>query len=352
MDFNAARSVLLCLRYGIGDVVMEMPAIEALRRRLPSSRITALGAHPATELLENDPRVDEVIRVQDWGLQHWADLGNPSIKAGIGDWLEERRFDLIFDVSHAVFAVQDVIWRRETQILDTGGALQNEALHDEGCGMEAIKKAVKAGWGLEVPSQLHPRIHLLPVDEHSAEQFLRKHLISDSSPIGLSPVASSPLKQWPAARFAAVADRLIEENRSRLLLFCGPDRKAAEALLTHMQNAKSAVNVGNMHLLRTAALLARCKVFICNDTGLMHVAAAAGTPVVALFGPTSPRIYLPCHNGSIAVDAWNDDCRYRKNASFGPPECLVSMRCLVGPGSCIHKAQMEDVLNAVRSFLR
>lgn len=80
MDLYSAQRVLVCLRYGIGDVVMQTAALDALRRALPTACITALGARPAIELLEHDPRIDELVCTQDWGLRHWGDTGTPKIK--------------------------------------------------------------------------------------------------------------------------------------------------------------------------------------------------------------------------------------------------------------------------------
>ncbi|RJP19820.1 MAG: hypothetical protein C4520_12080 [Candidatus Abyssobacteria bacterium SURF_5] len=66
MQFCAARRILLCLRYGIGDFVMETPVLQALRESSPHAHITAAGAYPAIELLEGDPRIDALMCIQKW----------------------------------------------------------------------------------------------------------------------------------------------------------------------------------------------------------------------------------------------------------------------------------------------
>jgi ADP-heptose:LPS heptosyltransferase len=94
------RDVLVGLRYGIGDVVMQHPALEALRRALPRARVTAVAAPPATELLDDLRLVDEVVSVARWGISHRWDEGGPGTGGAVHAWLAERRFDLFLDVRH------------------------------------------------------------------------------------------------------------------------------------------------------------------------------------------------------------------------------------------------------------
>ena len=84
--------------------------------------------------------------------------------------------------------------------------------------------------------------------------------------------------------------------------------------------------IAPVHLRGTAALLAQCRVLICNDTGLMHLAAAVGTPVVAVFACTSPRLYLP--RGGTAVARWAQPCSHVVHDDFGVAPCVAGARCL------------------------
>jgi heptosyltransferase I len=351
MLLDSAKRVLFCLRYGIGDVVMETPILGALWHTLqPGGRIKALGARPAIELLEKDPRISRLYSVQDFGLRHWGDRGTKEIKTKIREWLRLQKYDLILDVSHAVAAVKEVIWQQETAILDTNTAVQHEILRNGCGGVAAIKKGICEGWGLRVPETATPRIHLEPSDFVFADRFLKNLDASDSPVLAISPVASSPLKQWPIAHFAEIADRLIEETGLKLLIFCGPQQNAGFALFSAMRRRARVAVIGNIHLSRVAALLARCAVFLCNDTGLMHIAAAVSTPVIALFGPTSASIYLPPAENTIAISG-SIDCSYRRVHSFGPPECVIANRCLIGEQSCICSVNVSQVQEAIWALL-
>jgi ADP-heptose:LPS heptosyltransferase len=350
MHLPFVRRILLCVRYGIGDLVMETPVITSLRQQLPRAQIIALGAHPALELLENDPAVDALASVQDWGLNHWGDAGNGKVRQTIADWLVQERFDVIIDPSHAVMAVGETIWESAATILDTCNDAQEKVLREGRGGVAAIKAAVQSGWGLHVQAELNPRIHIDAEDEELADRFLLRHGLADRSPIGISPVASSPLKRWPVERQAAAADWIIECSGRSLLLFCGAQREIAASLLSAMRHRDKVVTVGRLHLRRIAALLARCSSFLCNDTGLMHIASAVGTPAIAVFGPTSPAIYLPVETASTAV-CGNVPCPHRLTTTFGPPSCIIAGRCLVREESCITSVSTNQVMSALSGYL-
>jgi ADP-heptose:LPS heptosyltransferase len=345
VDLTSANHLLICLRYGIGDLVMETPVLDGLRRLLPRALIKAVGSRPAIELLQDDPRVDEVSAVQDFGVRHWGDPGDGEIRECIRSWLRRQKYDLVLDVSHAAMAVRNVIWEEETAILDASGEAHDLALKEGLCGAAAIKRAVRAGWGLNVPEDLTPRIHFGKGDLRFAEEYLRGLRIQGAELIGFSPIASSPLKRWPPERFAAVADRMIRGTGCRLLLFCGPQQNMANRMLNHMHHPGAVTVVGPIHLRRVAVLLARCMLFVGNDTGLMHMAAALGVPTVGIFGPTCPAIYLP-HGFHTRGVASRIPCQYRITEAFGPPECISQSRCLKGLGTCIDQVQAADVLAA------
>ncbi len=348
MNLSASRKILLCLRYGIGDLVMELPVLGVLRSAAPAARITALGARPALELLAGDRRVDRLSCVQDWGFRHWGDYGTPTIRTAIREWFAAEAFDLVLDPSHAVMGAGAAIWDSRATILDAGSDLQDRALATGLDGLAAINAAVQAGWGISIPAAAVPRLELAAAEISFAAGFLRTHGLA-GRPVGFSPVASSPLKRWPVARFAALADRLIENGES-LLLFAGPQRQFGEDIRRRLRRPERAVAVGPLHLRRVAALLARCRLFLGHDTGLMHLAAAVGTPLVALFGPTSPQIYLPGQVPAIACGG-RDGCTWRKTRAFGPPKCVMEGRCLAGKRSCIDEVDLAQVWDAVAGVL-
>jgi ADP-heptose:LPS heptosyltransferase len=344
------RKILLCLRYGIGDLIMETPALDALRRAAPEARIFALGARPAIELLKDDPRVDEVVCVQDWGFEHWGDPGTPETRGRFRAWMDNEGFDLVLDPSHAVMGVAETIRSCCVSVRDAGSGIQERVLLQGRRSVAAIRAAVRAGWEIEVPESLEPQLSLQGADHLFAENFLASHEIGEDSIVGVSPVASSPLKRWPLEHFSAVVEEM-SQSFGRVLLFIGPQDDAGALIAGRLRDPRTVIPVGPLHLRRVAALLYRCRLFIGNDTGLMHMAAAVGTPLVAIFGPTSPSIYLPRQVPAFALGA-NRPCPRRRTDAFGPPECVTAGRCLEGDRSCIDSVDSEDVLKVAHILHR
>jgi len=349
MDIAAAQHILICLRYGIGDLIMELSALDTLRRSAPRARITALGAPPALDILDDDPRIDEVHSVHQWGFSHWGDPGDAHSTNQVNAWLRENDFDLVLDASHAVIGVRDAIRASGLPIRDTFEWMHNEALSSGLDGIAAIQHAVQIGWGLNVPHDLPRRIHLSFADHAFARRLVEANLPGSSPLCALSPVASSSLKRWPIPRLAKLADQLAEQHDARILFFCGPQTWTVEEFLRHRELHSPLLVIGDLHLKRIAALLGQCDLYVGNDTGLMHIASALNVRVTAIFGPTSPRIYLP--RGSRAAPSQRE-CLHRREHAMGPPFCIVQEQCAHNMRSCVDDVDVESVFQAATSLWR
>lgn len=344
MELADAHRILICLRYGIGDLIMELPVIDALRSAAPTARITALGARPAVDLLAGDPRIDNIFSVQQWGYRHWGDAGNTETTAKVNAWLRESRFDLVLDASHAVIGVRDALRASTLPLRDTFEWMHNEGLAKDLDGVSAIQYAVHIGWGLHVSAPVPPKIHLAAEDLAFAQRLLENNLSGDGPLCAISAVASSPLKRWPIERLARLADALGEQFALRFLLFCGPQAWTAEAFLRAGEHRYPLLILGDLHLKRVAALLGLCDFYVGNDTGLMHIASAMGARATAVFGPTSQRIYLP--RDSRAVYSTRE-CLHRRETSMGPPACIVQGECIQSQRSCVDDIDVASVIDAV-----
>ncbi len=343
--FLTANRLLVCLHYGIGDVVMQMPILDALKSTFSDKRITLLGAQPALELFADDPDWQMTQSIQQWGVKHLGDEGDPLIQKQIAQWLDRQQFDVILDPSHAATAVKAVVWQRKCAFLDTQPQLAASAFK----GIESMKASVREGWGLEVPSETRPSLRLKHARLQAAERFMRPQVIGFKGILGISAVASSPLKRWPVDRLAQVAERLAYRLGWQVLVFSGPQQRFAQELAICMQRPPL-MTESVLHLLDTAALIEICSLLICNDTGLMHMAGAIGTPMLAIFGPTAEHIYFPSGSNTRAVSS-KVACPHRLLNRFGPSPCLTAGRCLIGPDSCIHSISVSEVLQAAEALV-
>ncbi len=351
MSLTKARKVLICLRYGIGDLVMQLPAISELRRQLTEAHITAVGSRPAIDLLEGDARVDQLVNVHDFGLTHWGDYGNDAIRSAIRSWLHERHFDLIIDPSHATMAFGMAVWdTTPAALLDTGNGLEDSVLENGVSGLGAIREAVRIGWGVDVPGDRQPELPIGKEERNYARALLQKYGMGDLRPFAVSPVASSPLKRWPVESVAAAARRILDQySDSRVLILSGDQEDLGRSVERSIGSPRKTRVVPPTDLRRTGAIIEQCRAFLCNDTGLMHLSAAVGTPTVAVFGPTSPAIYRPPETEGLGGDV---ACPHRLERAFGPPRCVVEARCLTGRRSCIDEVRVEMVCDTLMRVTR
>jgi len=192
--------------------------------------------------------------------------------------------------------------------------------------------------GIEVE---RPVVEFYPRAE---EQERAQALLAKAHPLvaihpagGRNPGMYLPAKRWPPERFATIADRIIEPLGGAVVLIGGPgDERVAAAVIEHMTNEPLDLT-GQLTWGETGAMLERCDLCLGNDTGAMHLAVAMGAPVVAIFGPSDPRIYGPYDDRSVAL--W-------KGSESPPP-----LRQVKPEDASIEAVTMEEVWEAVQRLL-
>lgn len=281
----------------IGDTLLAIPVIRAVRAQWPQARIVLLTGYNARALLENNPYLDEIIEFDPRGCDSGAAqfmhlvarLRRMRFEAG---FVLNRSFHsaLIPALAHvrlrAGFASEGRTWLLNRPVpYDTGKS-------EIDCYFDVLRAVAP-----QVPTD--PALALWISDSEHAEA--RRHLqeawgenIPPTRLVGIQPGASLPEKRWPAARFACLADALVQSDpKARIVLLGGPDeRAAADAMLEHCA-AQTRIQardfVGRFDLRGSLALLAQLGLFVGSDTAILHSANALHVPTVALFGPTNPR---------------------------------------------------------------
>ncbi|MCW8196138.1 glycosyltransferase family 9 protein [Proteobacteria bacterium 005FR1] len=348
-----SHRVLLCLRYGIGDVVMEMPALRGLRAAIPDAEITVLGARPALELFEGDPDFQALICIHDFGFRHWGDLGDADARQRFHEWFVNAGFSCVYDPFHAVFGAQNSLTQSGVPWRNCDTELRQPDQLTGGHGIAAIWECAVEQWDLA--NQRHrqppaPTLHLPDSARESARQRLASWSADETrETIGIAPIASSELKRWPLENMLDVIRWLIDDRQKRVLIFgLGEDDSSFRQAVRGVADEADLAVLSQTHLQETAALVSHCRAFVSNDTGLMHLAACVGVPTVGIFGPTAAHIYLPYD--SLAVTS-NRPCDYRLHEYFGPPRCVHEDRCLIAERGCIHDIPVEAVQLALNRLM-
>jgi heptosyltransferase-2 len=184
-------------------------------------------------------------------------------------------------------------------------------------------------------------VGVLEADICEARRIMKMHGVDQSSPIiGINPGASyGGAKRWPADRFAAAADAMAHEFSARILIFGAPkEAEVAEQVAAGM-SSRPVVLAGQTTLGQLMALIRECALFVTNDSGPMHLAAALGVPQLAIFGSTS----------EIATGPLSQQARVIKNQVDCNPcflrECPIDFRCMLG-------ISVQRVVESAREVLR
>ena len=315
------------------------PLLRALRRRHPDARITVVTKAAFAPLLAHNPRVTEVI-----GWDETQSL------AALGRQLKGRGFSHLLDLHGSLrsLALRRYVggpWETYPKHRVARAVLirtQREVYRDH---RPVAERYFDAARGLDVePDKGSLEMFLPRPTLRAAEEFLAAHGIGAVRQlIAVAPGAAHFTKRWPLHHWCALVRRLVENGNDVVVVGGAEDREVGDAVA--VAGAERAVRAaGEFDLPGSAALLKRSRALVSGDTGVMHLASAVGTPVVALFGPTvEPFGFFPYHAKATVLER---ELYCRPCTSHGGPKCPeVHHRCM-------QDLTPEDVLEALRRLPR
>lgn len=282
----------------IGDVVMISPALDALRRTYPDARIDAIVRPAVADCFAGHPSIDGVV-VQD-PKRHRGIVGTLRFAAE----LRRRRYDLavLFQKAFgaALLARLAGVPRRVGYDTDRRGWLLTDSISETPASRAQHHVeyflGVARGAGCATGNGARPRVSF-PLDADSrafAETFLAQRGAGRFTWLAaFAPGASKPGRAWHADRFAALAELLARDYDAGIVVLGGPSDRTEAAFILHAAGKAGIDAVGATTVRGMAAIVERCRVFVGNDSGPMHVAAALDVPVLALFGPGTPAKTAP-----------------------------------------------------------
>ena len=344
--------------YGIGDVLMTTPALRVLKENYPDWEITYLAMFRSTyQALLGNPDVDHLIYF-------------PFLKQGKVESLRyilsmRGKFDITINffpsnrseyniLAYLLGAPKRIGHRylrcdkRELNFLKNITIKEDPELH-------AVEENLRLLTLLDIPKE---KIHRYPLqyfvaeDEvHFRESFLREKGLENHLLIGFHPGSSvfknHIKKRWPKDKFVELAKRFLADiPGSRILLFGGPEDEEVKDYIAE-KVGEGAISVKTETLREATAIMSRCSLFVTNDSGLMHLAAALQVPVVAIFGPTNPRWVGPWTEQKriVRLNLPCSPCFYYSPKPMSCPAGL-DFACLKDlPVDMVYKASME-LLNA------
>lgn len=328
----------------LGDLLLNGPAVRALKIRFPQARLTMLVQPHLVEAVAGNPDVDDVMPYDKNGVERgwWPTLAlvwrlrrrafdmvvilNPSKRSNIIAFLSDIPIRVGYDRKWGFLLTHrlpDRKYRGERHEVEYNLDLVRVV------GAETADRRLVMPWG--------------PEDAAWVDRWLRQQQGNGEEPlVAVHPGTSSPSKRWPLERFAAVVDRL-EEVGVRVVLVGGTEEADGAARLAASLRAQPLNAVGALSLRRLAALLHRCRALVSNDSGPVHVAAAVGTPTVVVFGRTLPGVsatrWGPWGEGHV-VAQHDVGC-----VTCDPDRCPIEYQCLLSVSA---EEVVEAVLRTVR----
>jgi heptosyltransferase II len=336
LDSQSIRRIFIRSTNWIGDAVMTTPAMGRVRAAFSRAEITVAANPTVAQLLLHHPACDRIMVYDKKGVHH----GLGGLLRFCGE-VRRERFDLAILFQNAI----------EAAIMTTVAGIPRRAGYNTDCRGLLLTHSV-SGWRrarrfhhTEYYLTMLARLGLKGGDGrlrlHCTEEELewaREQLATDGW-VAINPGATyGSAKRWFPERFAAVADELAGEFSARILLVGGPEeRSIAEEVAANMRTQPLNL-AGKTSVRELMALLSQCRLLVTNDSGPMHVAAAVGVPIVAVFGSTDHTTTSPLA----------PSCRIVREPTVCAPclktSCPTDHRCMTA-------VSVTDVLEAARSLL-
>lgn len=349
--------ILLLAPLPIGDTIFCAPTAAALRETYPKARITALVHSTTADLMRSVAGVDEVLVLpigRDW--RGAAQLAK-TVKR-----LRARRFDVAIDFSSPAYKwlpfLAGVPLR--TYMKFDHGWWFLPGKHRRWRDAHAAEHYYDCADELDLPpwreADSTVRLRVPNAARREAKRYLETHGIARGKDrlIAIHPGGAmlGGVKRWPAERYAELADALRERWDARILLFGGPDEAKLVAEVARAMRGPSLQVAGDLSLMASFAAIASCALFVGNDSGLLHAAAALGTPYVGVYGPTAVSNFhpLPHRPGQGVVVTPHSACRSPRYFVGG--DVVWSRPCCDGVCEALASVSAERVLAVASLLLR
>jgi len=374
--------ILIINPFGIGDVLFSTPLISAIKKRSPGTNIGYICNIRTKEILDTNPEINEVfVFERDEYRALWKKSKAECVRKLLNFWgeIKDRRFDKVIDLSlgreYAFFSWLIGIKERKGFNYKGRGRFLTHRIPFDGfndkpvaeyyldivgsrLAASLLARTVKSGNGYyssEAEGRVENRklktvLITTDTDEAYIDDFLRKEGIKEEDLlVGIVPGGGASYgsekagyKRWGYERFALLSDKIASLG-AKVVLFGGPtEGKLIKDVALKMQNRP--VIAPEMKIREAACLIKRCKLIICNDGGILHMAVSQNVPTISIFGPTDEKVYgpYPASQKHIVIKS-NIECRpcYKR---FKLPECDTK--------GCLEGISVGEVFDVACSQLR
>lgn len=331
------KKIIVRMPNWIGDLVMATPILSDLRKKFPEAEITVMCQKPLSELLQEDPDINEIFAFEKLPCAFLRKVERRDVISRIREGKYDLGLLLTNSFSSAWWFYRGQVENRvgfsghfRSLLLNNTPDLPKD-IHQ----VEAYKHLLKP-LGIPVSTTL-PRIFLKDEEVKEAKELLEQRGASKHKVIGISPGAAfGPSKRWPEENFFALVEKLSKDPSLRIVIV--GDSSVTPFAKKIVRAFDSVIDLtGTTSLRMLCSIISLCDLFLTNDSGPMHIAAALKVPLIALFGSTSPQKTGPYKHGEILY----------KNVSCSP--CFKRVCPIDFP--CMKKITVKEVYQKVCSAL-
>lgn len=309
---NITPDKILVIDFGqLGDVVLSLPALRAIRQRFPRAHITVLCGLPPSYIVRMSGAANDVMALDRVKLKYGNKIQSVYTILKLVREVRQRHFDLVIDlqslnetnlltyVSRAPFRLGA---RRQGRTLEF---LLNIKPPREDLTKHQLDRFLDVLLPLGI-RDVDRRVVLptVPQDNRAVDAILEKAGLEKGQLLaGLNPGGGFAGRRWHKDNFAAVGERLAASYGTKVAVFAGPEETSLAREVVQQMPKGAGIALDRLTIPQLVSAIARCAVFITNDTGPMHIATAVGTPVIALMNRPTPSLFDPMGEGNCVMRA-------------------------------------------------
>ena len=285
IDLDQIRRILILRMGPLGETLLTTPVIRALRRRFPEAYIAYMVAPGREDLVSENPNLDEVITYSVSIPKLIYNMAKRSFQMAV---VLQPTFRLVL---HTFLA--RIPFRIGFETNSGKGRLLHVAVANNINQHETTRYLdVVRGIGIE-PDSEEPEMFVNPVAQKWADDFLASVGVPSDRPlIGLNPGSGSESRRWSKTGFAQVGDQLHQEYNAQIFITAGDAEGSLPHEVADLMSCSPVILTG-ITPMQLGAMLQKCRLYISNDTGPMHMSTAVKIPTIALFGASNPRQWGP-----------------------------------------------------------
>ncbi|MFH1455959.1 MAG: glycosyltransferase family 9 protein [archaeon] len=345
------RNILMLKFWGFGNIIMATPTIRAVKKKYPFAKITFVTLSKNKNILEKNLDVDEIIYFQVENLsQVVKDVLNLMLT------FRKNKYDLILDLEQfartsSILAYLSGTKKRvgfTTQGQGRGFMYPIKVVYNNDQHMVKTFTDIAKAVGANPDNYDLTKLDYSKEDEEYVNDYWDMVGVTKNDFIIGMHVSSGEnvtARRWPKQNFAKLADEFIKTYKAKIVLTGAPSEKdAVQEVIDMIKNKGNVVNsTGKVNLSQLAALIDRCDVFVSNDTGPMHMAAAVSTPTLSFFGPNTPYLYGPWQKNKIDFFLDLDCSPCITNFNNKSTNCKDA--------KCLKQITVKDVMEKSKTFL-